>query len=127
MVALLGLLIALFFAAPGGAATPWTTRAASASVRFAAVRPIRLAGAGFGSGERVRIRIQTGAKVLRRHAVARANGSFTVRTSLAVDPCLGAVASAVGSAGSHAVATTGQRACPPAERSGDSVSRAPQP
>jgi hypothetical protein len=130
MVALLGLLLAFLLSSSGiaGHRSTHAQRAgvSKASVRFANVQPIRVVGSSFKPGERVRVRIETGSKLVGRQVTARSNGHFSVQTSVGVDPCLGAFVNALGTRGSHASVTTGMRACPPSERPGGSVRRAPQ-
>lgn len=123
MFAILGLLIAVLVGFSsgstgsgnaGGFAPAQAQR--TASLRFTSLHPLALRGWNFRAGERVRVTVFTGHKKVRK-SVTAPNRTFAAGFQVAADPCVGALAVAVGNEGSRAAAHTMPRACPPPERS----------
>jgi hypothetical protein len=110
MLAAAALLVALALA-PGAGAAPGT----SPSVRFFNLIPVKVRGAHFVPGERVRLTLRAGAATRVRTAVASTRGSFAVSFGRLAekDRCSGSVAvTAVGARGDRASYRLPQMACP---------------
>ncbi len=86
----------------------------SASLRLAGGTPVKLRGAGFVSGEKVRVRVVSGARSKTRTAYANSAGRFVATFStIPFDRCNGFAAEAVGSRGSAAWLKLPMLLCPP--------------
>ena len=110
LVGLGALLALLVIAAPAPGASP------APSLRMAGTSPVRLAGAGFSAGERVRVRAWAGGERRSRRVRANSRGRFRVSfAGMALDPCAEVLsATATGSRGHHAtLKELPKRLCPP--------------
>ncbi len=85
--------------------------AAAPGLTLADADPVRLAGAGFASRERVRVKVMSGDVQRTRRVRARRSGRFRV-TFRAVRACDGFEARATGSRGSRASMSFAAFSCP---------------
>lgn len=122
MFAILGLLIAVLVGFSGGSTDSRNIsdyapaqQQRAASLRFTSLHPLALRGWNFRPGERVRVTVFTGHRKVQKSVLAP-NRAFSAGFAVAADPCVGALAVAVGNEGSRAAAHTMPRACPPPER-----------
>ena len=108
---LLVALVAVLALAPGAVAAP----SADPSVRIFDLVPVKVRGAHFVPGERVRLTLRAGAATRVRTATASGRGSFAVGFGMLreQDRCSGSVAvSAVGARGDRASYRLPGMACP---------------
>jgi hypothetical protein len=119
MFVLLGLLIAVLVGFSSGSTdTGNASRLApaqlqqAASLRLVSLHPLAVRGANFRAGERVRVTVFSGRKKVRK-SVTAPHRTFAASFAASADPCVGALAIAVGNEGSRAVARSMVRACPP--------------
>jgi hypothetical protein len=100
----------------GHAAGSATACPRSESLRLVDGDPVRIAGAGFCAGERVRVRARAGGLKRVRRVRADDEGEFRVRfAALAYDPCNTAVIASAWSGGElRASLKHAQKLCPPA-------------
>jgi len=111
---LISVALSLIVAAGAGAAFGGEAGKRSASLRLAGGTPVKLRGAGFVSGERVRIRVVSGARSKTRTAYANSAGRFVASfPTIPFDRCNGFAAEAVGSRGSAARLKLPMPLCPP--------------
>jgi hypothetical protein len=85
------------------------------ALRLVTVSPLRVHGSGFGTRERVRVRVVGASGATRRVRAGRAGGFSVTFARIAVDPCSSFTVTAVGRSGRRA--TLRRRAlaeCPPA-------------
>jgi hypothetical protein len=104
-------LVAALVLAPGATSGP----GANPSVRFFNLIPVKVRGAHFVPGERVRLTLRAGAATRVRTAVASERGSFAVSFGRLAekDRCSGSVAvTAVGAKGNRAAYRLPGMACP---------------
>jgi hypothetical protein len=104
-------LLAALALAPGATPSP----AANPSVRFFTLIPVKVRGAHFAPGKRVRLTLHAGAATRVRTAVASERGSFAVSFGRLAerDRCSGSVAvTAVGAGGDRASYRLPPMACP---------------
>jgi hypothetical protein len=104
-------LVAGLALAPGATSAP----GANPSVRFFNLIPVKVRGAHFVPGERVRLTLRAGAATRVRTAVASTRGSFAVSFGRLAekDRCSGSVAvTAVGARGDRVSYRLPQMACP---------------
>jgi hypothetical protein len=102
-----------------GVAAPAPGASTAPSLRMLDASPVRLAGAGFSPGERVRVRASAGGERRSRRVHANSRGRFRVSfAGMALDPCAEVLsATATGSKGHRAsLKQMPQRLCPPALR-----------
>jgi hypothetical protein len=103
---------ALLLLVPSGAAGA-SGDGGTAKVTLAKRAPLTVRGAGFVSGEQVRVRVHATRRAT-KVVTANASGAFAAGfPGLTYDRCLGMSATAVGNRGSHATLKTPDFFCPP--------------
>ena len=127
MAALVALFVVLLlaFSGSGHSSAPRGTppNIQQAELRFTSFHPVELRGRGFRPDERVRLTVHAGKTTDR--TVTSTNGTFDATfSSLRIDRCTGAFATARGSKGSRAATKLPLPACLPA-RSDELPSRIP--